>query len=182
MSFHAHDGYPGLAKLRDPIPVLKRRAGLGNSWRQRSVQGTEMRLNSPTPCDIPERNWIIFITGMKKTLLLAAASLALPILASADSNVRVLSTQQLVDACKLMQDPEQKAFCIGYVSATYDTYLVTRHPEVSKSFICPSQPAPKRDDVINDFIQWSDSHQEFDAQPAADNVLRYLAERFPCKN
>jgi len=118
---------------------------------------------------------------MKKTFLLAA-TLVLPILASADSNVRVLSTQQLVDACRLMEDPEQKAFCIGYFSATYDTYLVTRHPEVSKSFICPSQPAPKRDDVISDFIQWSEKHREFDSQPAADNVLRYLAGRFPCKS
>ena len=92
----------------------------------------------------------------------------------------VLSTQQLVESCKQLDQPDHKAFCIGYFSATYDTYLVTRHPDISRPFICPKQPAPKRDDLIGEFVQWSGAHKMYDSEPAADNVLRFLAGRYPC--
>ena len=119
---------------------------------------------------------------MKKTLLIAIALvLALPVASRADSNIHVISTRQLADACKLVADSEHKAFCVGYVSATYETYLVSRHPQVAKDFICHPDPAPRRDEVSSDFVKWSDDHKQFDSAPAADNVLRFLSERFPCK-
>lgn len=119
---------------------------------------------------------------MKKLLFVfMALAVAAPHAARADSNIRVISTRQLADSCKLMTNPEHKAFCIGYFSATYETYLVTRHPQVGKALICHPQAAPRRDDLIASFVKWSDENTQYDAAPAADNVLRFLADRFPCK-
>ena len=99
---------------------------------------------------------------------------------AAEFSHHVVSTKELAESCKLMTDPEHKAFCVGYFSGTYETYLVTRHPEVSKPFICPKGQAPKRDELIAEFTQWSDSHAAYQSGPAADNVLRFLAGRYPC--
>ncbi len=116
---------------------------------------------------------------MKRLLPLALTALAaLP--TSADAAPRVLSTKEIVESCRLTDQGDHKAFCVGYFSATYDTYLVTRHPELAKAFICPTQPAPRRDELIGDFVKWSEANSKYDNDPAADNILRFLGHRFPC--
>ena len=69
---------------------------------------------------------------------------------------------------------------IGYTTAIYDTYLATRHPQRAKPFICVKQPAPKRDDVIADFVKFAGANPELADKPAAGTVLGFLAMRFPC--
>ena len=122
---------------------------------------------------------------MKRMTLLVVTLLAITstslTLSAAQAETKVLSTLELKTSCALTQEPEHRAFCIGYMSATYDTYLVTRHPDHAKPFICPSQPAPTRDEVIAGFVDWSNANTQYDSEPAADNVLRYLGGRFPCK-
>ena len=118
---------------------------------------------------------------MKKIFLLAVVLCAVRVNYAEAAGARVVSTQELASSCELVTEPEHRAFCIGFFSGAYETYLVTRHPQVGKAFICPSQPAPKRDEVIAEFVTWSKGHKQFDSEPAADNVLRFLAQRFPCK-
>ena len=91
-----------------------------------------------------------------------------------------LSTQELVDACKLPASPESRSFCIGYSTGIYDTYLATRHPKRAKPFICVTQPAPTRDDVIAGYVSWAGQNPQYANQAAADSAMRYLAGRFPC--
>ena len=98
--------------------------------------------------------------------------------AYADEKVPVLSTQELVTACKLPASPESRSFCIGYTTAIYDTYLATRHPQRAKPFICVKQPAPKRDEVIGDFVKWVEANPQSADKPAAGTVLGFLAELF----
>lgn len=117
---------------------------------------------------------------MKKVLVLMAALGALSGLAQAQEKIPVLSTQELVNTCKLPASPESRSFCIGYTTAIYDTYLATRHPKNAKPYICVKQPAPSRDEVIGDFVKFAQSNQPVSDKPASGIFLGFLAERFPC--
>ena len=117
---------------------------------------------------------------MKKTLVVLAALGAISGAVQAQEQIKVLSTQELVTTCKLPASPESRSFCVGYTSAIYETYLATRHPQRAKPFICVKQPAPKRDEVIADFVKWAGDHPQTADKPAAGTALGYLAMRFPC--
>jgi hypothetical protein len=119
---------------------------------------------------------------MKKTLVVLAALGAISgtVQAQAPEQIKVLSTQELVTNCKLPASPESRSFCVGYTSAIYETYLATRHPQRAKPFICVKQPAPKRDEVIADFVKWAGENPQTADKPAAGTALGYLAMRFPC--
>jgi hypothetical protein len=93
---------------------------------------------------------------------------------------KALSTQELVKFCQLPASSEYRSFCVGYSTAIYDTYLVTRHPTNAKPFICLNQPAPPVDAVIADYVSWAKQNTQYANTPAADSALRYLASRFPC--
>ena len=119
---------------------------------------------------------------MKKVLIFLAAITAFSGLAQAQSNagIKVLSTQELVNVCKLPASPESRSFCIGYSTAIYDTYLATRHPQRAKPFICVKQPAPSRDEVIADFVKFGQERPQTADKPAAGVFLGFLAAKFPC--
>ena len=117
---------------------------------------------------------------MKKVLAVLAILGAFSGLVQAQEKVQVLSTQELVNVCKLPASPESRSFCVGYTTATYDAYLATRHPQRAKPFICVKQPAPTRDEVIADFVKFAQANPETADKPAAGTVLGFLATRFPC--
>jgi hypothetical protein len=117
---------------------------------------------------------------MKKVLLALAVLASFSSLAQAQEKVPVLSTQELVNACKLPSNPETRSFCIGYTTAIYDTYLATRHPKRAVPYICVKQPAPPRDEVIAEFVKFGQSNPQTLDKPASGVVLGFLAARFPC--
>ncbi|WP_062310207.1 Rap1a/Tai family immunity protein [Polynucleobacter sinensis] len=117
---------------------------------------------------------------MKKVLAVLATLCAFTGLAQAQEKVQVLSTQELVNVCKFPSSPESRSFCIGYTTAIYDTYLATRHPQRAKPYICVKQPAPTRDEVISEFVKFSQANQQTLDKPAAGVFLGFMASRFPC--
>jgi hypothetical protein len=117
---------------------------------------------------------------MKKILIALAVCSGFYGIVQAEEKIPVLSTQELVTSCKLPASPESRSFCIGYATAIYDAYLATRHPQNAKPFICVKQPAPKRDEVISDFLVFANANPTLADKPAAGVVLGFLAQRFPC--
>ena len=111
---------------------------------------------------------------VKKVLALLAALGALSSLAQAQEKIQVLSTQELVNVCKLPASPDSRSFCVGYITAIYDTYLATRHPQRAKPYICVKQPAPSRDEVIGEFVKFSQVNQQTADKPAAGVFLGFL--------
>lgn len=120
---------------------------------------------------------------MKNKLLLIASLVASCFIFNAqakEATLPVISTKELVEVCKVGSAGETRSYCVGYMTATYDTYLATRHPKNARPFICVKQPAPPRNDVINDYIKWADAKPELANKAAAGTFLDYLATRFPC--
>lgn len=117
---------------------------------------------------------------MKKFLIALAALASFSGFAQAQETIKVLSTQELANVCKLPASPESRSFCIGFTTSVYETYLATRHPQRAKPFICVKQPAPARDEVIGDFVKFAQSNPQVGDKPAAGVFLGFLASRFPC--
>lgn len=117
---------------------------------------------------------------MKKLIPVIFAVFAFSATAEAQEKIPVLSTQELVAVCKKPASPESRSFCVGYVTAVYETYLATRNPKTSKSNICIKQPAPTRDEVIAGYMQWARENPSVVSDPASSTFLRFLTVRFPC--
>lgn len=123
----------------------------------------------------------MFFKGLTMKKLFLLLGLGVSFLSTpAMAENKALSTQELVKYCQLPASSEFRSFCVGYSTAIYDTYLVTRHPTNAKPFICLKQPAPPIDAVIADYVNWAKQNQQYANTPAADSALRYLAGRFPC--
>ena len=122
---------------------------------------------------------------MKKSLILATFA-AISVSAFAGTPVakqepaRVLSMGDIVTLCKQKDNAQATAFCNGFGQGVYDSYLVTRHPQKAPSKICVKQPAPQRQQVLDEFMAWADKNAQYNDKPAAEATLRFLAERFPC--
>ncbi len=117
---------------------------------------------------------------MKKLIAFIFAVIAFSGAAQAQEKIPVLSAQELINVCKTPTSTESRSFCVGYVTAIYDTYLATRNPKTSKSNICIKQPAPTRDEVIAGYMQWTQDNPPAASGPASGTFLRFLTIRFPC--
>jgi hypothetical protein len=116
----------------------------------------------------------------------AAASACIALLSAAGAvNAQVpkasTTTQEFVAMCSKTTDVAAQNFCHGFSQGVYETYLITRHPKRAKPFICAENSKNTRQDYINGFMTWSASNPKFNQISAADTILRYLGETFPCK-
>lgn len=121
---------------------------------------------------------------MKNMLILAAATAvsmsALAAPAAPQGTNRVMSQGDIVSLCKQKENAELTGFCNGFGQGVYDSYLVTRHPKKAPSNICVKQPAPQRQQVLDEYIAWAEKNPQHNDKPAAESALRFLAHRFPC--
>jgi len=115
---------------------------------------------------------------MKKQILLTAFTSVVLGFPTASQAANMISTQELLQDCK----GSNGTFitCEIYGQAVYDTYLVTRNPKTAPEFICIKQPAPTRNEVIQDYVKWAEANSKYATEPAADTLLRFLAGKFPC--
>lgn len=115
---------------------------------------------------------------MKKTIGIALAAVAtLGVAASAQAS-QAMSTEELVSYCS--GDKGTFVTCEIYGQAVYDTYLVYSQHKKSPKFICVNQPAPPRKDVIQEYVTWANANPKYAKAPAADTILRFLGNKFPC--
>ncbi len=121
---------------------------------------------------------------MKLTFALAGACVALfgataPVVAQVPR--ASTTTQDFVAMCSKTNDVSAQSFCHGFGQGVFETYLITRHPKKAPAFICTAQSKNTRQDYINGFAKWSAANPKFNQMSAADTILRYLAETWPCK-
>ncbi len=120
---------------------------------------------------------------MKKIKLFIASALICSGAAyAAPETLRAISTQELAGVCGDQSSPQPHIYCDVYGQGVYDAYLVTRHPKEAPNSVCVIQPAPSRREVMNQFMDWVKQNSTYNAAPAADTLLRFLAMRFPCES
>lgn len=127
---------------------------------------------------------------MKKLLL--AASLAL--IASSASYAQKTakpagappkaetSTEAFVKMCNNKTNVAEQNFCHGFGQGVYETYLITRHPKNAKPFVCiAGDSKATRQEHLDQFNAWATKNPQYNQMSAADTILRYLGETYPCK-
>ena len=121
---------------------------------------------------------------MKKIGIIASSACAILLSGTsvfAQTSNGVTTTQQFVDMCKKTTDVASQNFCQGFGQGVYETYLMTRHPNKAPNFICAENSKATRQEHLSAFIKWSAANPKFNGVSAADTILRYMAETFPCK-
>jgi hypothetical protein len=91
------------------------------------------------------------------------------------------STESFVQMCNNKSDGAAQNFCHGFGQGVYETYLISRHPKRARPFICLDKSTATRQDYIDAFVIWTGTHTQYNQMSAADTILRYLGETYPCK-
>ena len=91
------------------------------------------------------------------------------------------TTEQYVAYCSNKSDIAAQNFCHGFGQGVYDTYIVSRHPKSAPNFICLQPNGGSRQQYIDGFVKWTATNARFNQLSAADTILRYLGETYPCK-
>ena len=91
------------------------------------------------------------------------------------------TTEQYVAYCSNKSDIAAQNFCHGFGQGVYDTYVVSRHPKSAPNFICLQPNGGSRQQYIDGFVNWTATNARFNQLSAADTILRYLGETYPCK-
>lgn len=115
---------------------------------------------------------------MKSNIIaVVVASIGLGMSASAQAD-QAISTAELLNYCK----GQDGAFvtCEIYGQAVYDTYMALSADKLAPNMICVKQPAPTRTEVIQEYVKWADGNTKTADQPAAQTILQFLSQRFPC--
>ena len=114
-----------------------------------------------------------------KTSIITTLVSALVISFSAGAKAeQAITTAELLSYCK----GKDGAFvtCEIYGQAVYDTYLTMSADKLAPAMICVKQPAPSRTEVIQAYVKWADADPKTADQAAAQTILQFLAQRFPC--
>ena len=120
---------------------------------------------------------------MKKILVLAsAAAISASAMAAAPApTVKFISTQQIVTMCKNKASAQDQSYCGGFGQGVYDGYLMMVNPKKKGAqTICIPQDA-KDPAIVDSFIKWTEANPKFNNRPAAEAVLNFLDQRYPCK-
>jgi len=92
-----------------------------------------------------------------------------------------LSTEAMVAVCKDTQDPASQNFCFGFGEGVYQGYLIGLDPKAPKT-ICVATDSITREQVLKDFLDWVQRNPQYNKDYAAGTIMKFLPERFPCKN
>ena len=119
---------------------------------------------------------------MKKiNLVLTVLLISSAASAAGSGTTMAISTQELAGVCGDQSSSQPQIYCDVYGQGVFDGYLVTRHPKQAPDFICVNQPAPTRREVMKEFVDWIKRNPIYNSAPAADSLLRFLANKFPCE-
>jgi hypothetical protein len=70
--------------------------------------------------------------------------------------------------------------CHGFGAGTYQTIMaMTRHEKIAR-VLCPPDPQPSRNEVVQQFVEWAKQNPSSLNEPAVETVGRFLLTRFPC--
>lgn len=70
--------------------------------------------------------------------------------------------------------------CEIYAQAVYESYIVLVASAQLPAIVCVNQPAPGRKAVVQEYVAWVKADPTVADQPAAQTMLRFMAQKFPC--
>ena len=129
---------------------------------------------------------------LRTTALSLLIALALPPLAPvraaavAPDDFLLRSGADVVALCSAAPaDPLYTAavhMCHGFGAGTYQAIVaMTRHEKI-EPVLCPPEPPPSRNAVVQRFVDWAKAHPAHLTEPAVEVVGRFLITEYPCRS
>jgi len=105
-----------------------------------------------------------------------------PAFAQKSLNLSTNTAGELADLCtakpKEAGGSAKRTFCQGFAQGVIT--VETRRAGETKPFCFP-QPAPTRGQTLMEFASWVGGSPERRAMPSSEALMRFLADRYPCK-
>ena len=103
-------------------------------------------------------------------------------LAAQTISLRARTAGELAELCGINpREPAADAkinYCHGFAQGVVDLEL--QHTANQKPFCIPS-PSPSRSATMTEFSNWVSAIPDRRGMPATNGLLKFMAERFPCK-
>jgi len=116
------------------------------------------------------------------SLLMFAAPVAANV---TDDDFRVDTTRQLLALCTVSADDPRSGeaihFCYGYLVGAYAFHEAWMGKGMDERLVCPPDPAPTRDDAVEQFVAWAKSQPEYLDDVPVDVEFRFLMQTWPCQ-
>jgi hypothetical protein len=101
-----------------------------------------------------------------------------------EKNFRIDTTKDLVALCSVdASDPNAVAaihMCHGYVMGLVHFHILIGRALEGSVFCIDDAQRPSRDAAITKLVAWSRNHPEHDSKEAANGVVQWAADTYPC--
>lgn len=122
------------------------------------------------------------------TALLAGAlcviALSMPARATTRDNFLIRTSADFVELCETQPSDQNYVaaihFCHGFANGAYQYYLAIARGAPAQRYVCVTDPAPTRDQVIANYLAWARANPTTMSEPAVESLFRHLAQTFPC--
>ena len=101
-----------------------------------------------------------------------------------EENFQIDTTKDLIALCSVdASDPNAVAaihMCHGYVMGLVHFHILVGRALEGSVFCLEEAQRPTRDEAIALLVAWSRQYPEHDSKEAANGVVRWAAETYPC--
>lgn len=101
-----------------------------------------------------------------------------------EENFQIDTTKDLIALCSVdASDPNAVAaihMCHGYVMGLVHFHILIGRALEGSVFCLEDAQRPTRDEAIALLVAWSRQHPEHDSKEAANGVVQWAAETYPC--
>ncbi len=101
-----------------------------------------------------------------------------------EENFRIDTTNDLIALCSVdASDPNAVAaihMCHGYVMGLVHFHILMDRALEGEVYCLDEAERPSRDEAIAMLVTWSRSHPEHDSKDAANGVVHWAADTYPC--
>ena len=101
-----------------------------------------------------------------------------------EANFAARTTGDIVELCDPQSDSALASaavnFCSGFAQGAVSVQMAHDAGSRSMKLFCLPDPPPTRNEALKEFVQWARPSPERMSAPAADGLIRFLGERYPC--
>ena len=101
-----------------------------------------------------------------------------------EANFAARTTADIVELCDPQSDGALATaaanFCSGFAQGAVSVEMAHDAGSRSMKLFCLPDPPPTRNDTLKEFVQWARPSADRMSAPAADGLIRFLGERYPC--
>ena len=123
---------------------------------------------------------LTFVTAVVTLSIVFSAARA----AVTEENFQIDTTKDLIALCSVdASDPNAVAaihMCHGYVMGLVHFHILINRALEGSVFCLEDAQRPTRDEAIAILVAWSRQHPEHDSKEAANGVVLWAAETYPC--